>query len=378
MQSGTSARAPLLGRFVAGPKTSDRHLQQTNHRRALFGGIGNIQGTRATLSDFAVTISIFCFVAIDHGVFGNIPTEKLNVPDTFAPTFTCCDSACDSYWPEECPELDSPYGRRPWFINLFDLNGKTWAIFFAAVPAMLAFILIFLDHGITLHILNHPSHKLTHGEAYNYDSVIIGIGIGLNSLVGLPWLVGATVRSLTHLHALAEKSEKGRFESVLETRLTGTFVHAIILGSLFVLPVLKLIPVPVLYGVFLYMGITSLSTNQFWSRFSMLFMQPSRYPNEPYTQHVSISQMHKYTAIQLFLFILLYVVQVIKPIAIVFPIVIKICIPIRMYILPKYFAEHELILLDGDDAEIEAWLEKNAGVEAYEPSECQVEEDDAA
>lgn len=88
--------------------------------------------------------------------------------------------------------------------------------------------------------------------------------------------------------------------------------------------------------------------------------------------------MHKYTAIQLFLFILLYVVQVIKPIAIVFPIVIKICIPIRMYILPKYFAEHELILLDGDDAEIEAWLEKNAGVEAYEPSECQVEEDDAA
>ena len=337
------------------------------------------QGTRATLSDFAVTISIFTFVAIDHGVFSNIPTEKLNVPDNFAPTFTCCDATCDTYWPDDCLELEEPFGRRPWFIDLFDLNGKTWTIFFAAVPAALAFILIFLDHGITLHILNHPSHKLSHGEAYNYDTCLIGLGIGINSLVGIPWLVGATVRSLTHLHALAEKNAKGQFESVLQTRLTGIIVHAMILGTCFALPILRLIPVPVLYGVFLYMGVTSLSTNQFWCRFTMLFMQPSKYPKEPFTEHVSKSQMHKYTVIQLFLFVLLYVVQVIQAIAIIFPIIIKVCIPIRMYILPKYFTEVELLMLDGEDEEIEAWIAKNSqpgGVSETEHKDVSSDEDD--
>ena len=66
----------------------------------------------------------------------------------------------------------------------------------AAGPALLAFILVFLDDGITWHLINSPHHKLTHGEAYNYDTIIIGIAIAVNSLLGLPWLVAATVRSL--------------------------------------------------------------------------------------------------------------------------------------------------------------------------------------
>ena len=156
-------------------------------------------------------------------------------------------------------------------------------------------------------MISHPSHKLTHGDAYNLNTLIIGIMVGINSLLGFPWLVAATVRSLSHLHALAEKTRDGKFESVLETRLTSLFVHLLILGSIFALPVLKLIPVPVLYGVFLYMGVTSLSTNQFWGRFTMLFMQPSKYPSAPYTDHVPAKKMHYYTCVQLSLFALLYV-----------------------------------------------------------------------
>ena len=110
-----------------------------------------------------------------------------------------------------------------------------------------------------------------------------------------------------------------------------------------------------------------------------MFMQPSKYPKEPFTEHVSKSQMHKYTAIQLFLFVLLYVVQVIQAIAIVFPIIIKVCIPIRMYILPKYFTEVELIMLDGEDEEIENWIANNAqsgGVSVTEHKEVSSDEDD--
>jgi hypothetical protein len=289
------------------------------------------QWSRSSISDFSVCIAIFVFTAIDHGLFGNIETEKLNVPDTFAPTFTCCDSSCNSYWPTDCPEMDAAHGRRPWFVDITDLNGHTYIPFFAAVPAFLAFILVFLDNGITLHLLNHPSHKLnSHGHGYNLDTVIIGLAIGVNSMIGFPWLVAATVRSLSHLHALAEKTRDGKFESVLETRLSNLFVHTLILGSLFALSVLKLIPVQVLYGVFLYMGVTSLSTNQFWGRFTMFFMQPSHYPSTPYTDHIAVKRMHLYTGIQLFMFALLYVIKSIKSIAIAFPIVIALCIPLRL------------------------------------------------
>ena len=143
----------------------------------------------------------------------------------------------------------------------------------AAGPALLAFVLVFLDDGITWHLINHPSHKLKHGDAYNYDTVVIGAMILVNSLLGLPWLVAATVRSLNHIHAMAEKSPDGTILSIQETRLTNLGIHSLCLATIFALDVLKLIPVPVLYGVFLFMGLVSLGTNQFWGRMLMFFMQ---------------------------------------------------------------------------------------------------------
>ena len=100
---------------------------------------------------------------------------------------------------------------------------------------------------MTWHLCNHPTHKLTHGAAYNYDTVVIGVMVAVNSLLGLPWLVAATVRSLNQIHALATKSPQGKIVSVQETRLTHLGIHLLCLASIFALDVLKLIPVPVLY-----------------------------------------------------------------------------------------------------------------------------------
>ena len=109
------------------------------------------------------------------------------------------------------------------------------------------FFSLYKSDGITKHLINHPQHKLKNGAAYNWDSVVIGVMILVNSLLGLPWLVAATVRSLNHLHALAEKTPDGKVISVQETRLTPFFIHLLCLASIFALDVLKLIPVPVLY-----------------------------------------------------------------------------------------------------------------------------------
>ena len=114
---------------------------------------------------------------------------------------------------------------------------------------------------------------MKHGEAYNYDTIIIGVMILVNSFLGFPWLVAATVRSLNHIHAMAEKDASGKFLSVQETRLTNLGIHLLCLVTIFALDVLKLIPIPVLYGVFLFMGLVSLGSNQFWGRMLMFFMQ---------------------------------------------------------------------------------------------------------
>jgi len=224
-------------------------------------------------------------------------------------------------------------------------------------------MLIFLSttipqsNGITKHLINHPQHKLKNEAAYNWDSVVIGLMILVNSLLGLPWLVAATVRSLNHLHALAEKTADGKIISVQETRLTPLFIHLLCLASIFALDVLKLIPVPVLYGVFLFMGLVSLGTNSFWNRINMLFMQPSHYPVTPFTKYLKPKRIHLFTFAQIILFGLLYTVKSIKTIAIAFPLMIAICIPIRLFLLPKIFSEEELILLDTDEATIKEWLQ---------------------
>jgi len=336
------------------------------------------QSIRNILCDFAVVISIVAWVCIGNFLFDQVPTEKLNVPETFSPTLQCCDASCNSAWPADCPDQDAAWGARPWLVDLMDTNGKAWMPVFGAVPAMFAFILVFLDDGITWHLVNHPANKLTHGDAYNYDTVVLGLMVGVNSIIGLPWLVASTVPSIIHIQAMAEKDKNGRITSVVETRLTHIGIHTLILASCFALTLLRAIPVPVLYGVFLFMGIVSLSTNEFWQRFKMFFMQPSRLPDYPFTKYMPHKKMHMFTAIQVALFALLTAFRSIKVIAIAFAVVIKICIPIRMYILPRWFSEEELILLDAEDDEIERLVAKLENEGAHEEEVDQAEDQQAA
>ena len=142
-----------------------------------------------------------------------------------------------------------------------------------------------------------------------------------------------------------------------QTRLTHFFIHVLVLVTIFTLQYLRLIPLPVLYGVFLYMGLVSLWTNQFYERVLLLLMQPSRYPKRPYTAtpHVPLRELHGFTAVQLFLFGALYVIKSVKSVSIMFPLIIALCIPVRLYLMPKIFSPAALVLIDGDDDEIRAF-----------------------
>ncbi len=88
-------------------------------------------------------------------------------------------------------------------------------------------------------------------------------------------------------------------------------------------------------------------------------------------EHMEAKKIHTFTAIQLLLFGILYTVKSIKSVAIAFPVIIAACIPIRLYVLPKIFTDGELTVLDGEDSEIEEWVQnKDIDLERLESDSC--------
>ncbi|KAG7338911.1 HCO3- transporter family protein [Nitzschia inconspicua] len=315
------------------------------------------QSIRTMVHDFAVIGSVIVFTIVKQFGFPDVPTETLNVPAQFEPTYKCCDASCRTQWPMDCADQGAPFGTRPWFADFGDLNGKGWVPIMCAAPAIGAFLLLYLDNGITWHLINHKSHQLEHGEAYNYDLMLSGFFNMVNGFLGLPWLVASTVPCIIHLQALAETDRNGNILSVQETRLTLLFSHLLVGLSMLVLSALELIPLPVLYGVFLFMGLSSLPKIQFWQRFLLFFKQPAVWPSTPYTDWMKKLRIHKYTVFQTLFFALVFVVQNVKVISIAFPFMVFLCIPARLFVLPKLFEGWELELLDGEDEQIEEWVD---------------------
>ena len=314
------------------------------------------QNIRDSVHDFAVTVSVILWSVIKQVGFSSVETAELKVPDEFEPTFTCCTADCTSFWPEECEDQAEPVGTRPWFAEMGDLNGKSWAPFAAAGPAVLAFVLFCLDNGITWHLIHNPGNNLQHGDSHNWDLLCNGFCDLVNGLLGLPWLVASTVPCIVHLNDLSERDSEGRVIKVQETRLALLISHALVGLSLLFLPAIKKIPLPALLGVFLFMGLSSMPGIQFWNRFLLFFQQPSKYAKTPYTQYVATSRIHRCTLTQICFFMGVFLVQNAKSIAIVFPFMTLMCIPGRLYVLPRFLEGWELLLLDGYEEEIDEWL----------------------
>uniref|UniRef100_A0A4W4FYB1 Anion exchange protein n=1 Tax=Electrophorus electricus TaxID=8005 RepID=A0A4W4FYB1_ELEEL len=280
---------------------------------------------RSTISDFAVFLTIMVMVLVDYLV--GIPSPKLNVPDTFEPT------AKGRGW------LMNPLGSNP-----------TWTLFAAAIPALLCTILIFMDQQISAVIINRKEHKLKKGCGYHLDLLLVGVMLGVCSLMGLPWFVAATVLSITHVNSLKVESEcsapgeQPKFLGIREQRVTGLMIFVLMGVSVFMTSVLKFIPMPVLYGVFLYMGVSSLRGIQFFDRIKLFGMPAKHQPDLIYLRYVPLWKVHVFTIVQLTCLVLLWVIKV-SAAAVVFPMMVLALVFVRK-LLDFCFTKRELSWLD--------------------------------
>ncbi|XP_043082694.1 anion exchange protein 2b isoform X1 [Puntigrus tetrazona] len=291
---------------------------------------------RRVIGDFGVPIAILIMVLVDYSIRDTF-TQKLSVPRGFSVT---------------SPE------KRGWIVNPLGSDGQfpIWMMFASILPALLVFILIFMETQITTLIVSKKERMLVKGSGFHLDLLLIVTLGGTSALFGLPWMAAATVRSVTHANALTVMSkavapgDKPRIQEVKEQRVTGLLVAILVGLSIVIGDLLRQIPIAVLFGIFLYMGVMSLNGIQMTERILLLLMPPKYHPDHTYVRKVRTLRMHLYTAIQVVCLAVLWAVMSTVA-SLAFPFVLIMTVPVKMFLLPRIFSTREMQCLDADDAE---------------------------
>ena len=324
---------PLLGVVLClGTYILSKQLKAAAQTRFAWEAVRNF------LSDFgpAIAITGMTLAALQ---LSEVKLEGPAMPDTFATT-----------------------NGRPWQVELFGL--PTWAIFGCALPALMATILLFLDQNITTRLVNAPGNKLEKGPGFHLDLLVVGLIIAVSSVFALPWIVAATVHALNHVRSLAtvEVTEEGGLKreviaSVRENRISGLAIHLLIGGGVVFIDVkvgsntvgglIKAIPMPVLFGLFLFMGFNTLLGNEFWERVTLWITDPKLYPKTHYVKIVPYKKIHLFTGIQAAALAALWALKT-SAIGILFPVLIALLVPLRLF-LKRFYTPEELAALDAEE-----------------------------
>jgi len=309
--------------------------------------------TRLTKALLTLTCASTCYMIsttlkkLRRTVFFNKPIR--NTISNFAPSIGVVTASLIGRWARLAhgsavaglPTLSIPavFGTttgRPWLVPLMDL--PVWARWASFLPALMATVLLFLDQNITVRLVNNPRWKMTKGRRPNnvldgmhVDLLVISLLTTFQSVLGIPWLVAATVRSLSHVNALSKYDANGKVVGTVEQRLTGVSIHTLIgCCVLFAAPrtLLAQVPLPVLMGLFMYLGTSSLPGNEMFERIIGVFKDKSIAPKERWSDKVPTNIVSLFTSIQVLCLVAMFWVKE-SPIGVLFPVIIAMLAPIR-------------------------------------------------
>ncbi|XP_015430011.1 PREDICTED: band 3 anion transport protein [Dufourea novaeangliae] len=294
------------------------------------------RSARRAFGDFGVPISIIVFVLIDY--LAEVKTEKLLVPEGLSPTIP----------------------GRSWIVSPVGVQKPIplWMAMACIVPALLVYILVFMETQISELIIDKKERKLRKGNGYHMDIVVVcmmNVGCGL---IGAPWCCAASVRSLTHVSAVTVMSrthapgDKPHIVEVKEQRVSALLVAILVGVSVLMAPLLRRVPMSVLLGVFLYMGISSTNGVQLFDRVKLFFMPVKHHGTANYVRRVQTYKMHIFTMIQILCLTVLWIVKSTRA-ALALPFFLILMIPLRAQ-MSHFFTAAELRALDSKGSEHES------------------------
>ncbi|NWI47267.1 S4A11 protein, partial [Picathartes gymnocephalus] len=265
---------------------------------------------REILSDCALPISVLTFSVVGSCIFKEIEMSKFNY------------NASDSL-----------------FVLAPVQSLSIGSVMSAMGLGFLLSMLFFIEQNIVASLTNAPENRLVKGTAYHWDLLLVAlINTGL-SIFGLPWIHAAFPHSPMHVRALAyveERVESGHIYetivSVKETRLTSLMANVLVGLSLLLLPFpLQWIPKPVLFGLFLYIALTSIDGNQLFERVALLLKEQTAYPPTHYIRRVPQRKIHYFTGLQVLQLLILcgFGMSPLPYMKMIFPLIMIGMIPIR-------------------------------------------------
>jgi hypothetical protein len=301
---------------------------------------------RDLVSNYAIPMTVVLMSALYHAPsLKQVKIGLLPVPQTFRPS----------------------NNRSSWLVDPLALPFE--AIFIAIIPGIILTVLFFFDHNVSSLLTQEKRFNLAKPPAYNLDFFVIGVCIFLTGLLGLPPTNGLIPQAPLHVkslafvqHEIVDDPDNPQFKiqrefigSVVEQRVSN-LIQSILTGVAVVAPLglrlLGLIPVAVLSGLVLIMGIESFIGNQFCERLFLMFCVTERKHRLSAAPHTWPSIHHVPTRwwviVTIFQFLLLALTfgVTLTPAAILFPVFVVLLVPLRSWFLPKIMAREYLEAID--------------------------------
>ncbi|EDN91146.1 hypothetical protein SS1G_00549 [Sclerotinia sclerotiorum 1980 UF-70] len=218
----------------------------------------------------------------------------------------------------------------------------------------------------TLPTTQGTEYPLRKPAGFHWDIFLLGFTTGIAGLLGIPFPNGLIPQAPFHTESLcvtklvADTDESGDSKGhlkpvtshVVEQRVSNLAQGLLTLGTMTgpLLIVIHLIPQGVLAGLFFVMGIQALLGNGMTTKILFLLKDSSLTPSSDPLRHLPRkSAIWIFVAIQLFGFGATFAItQTIA--AVGFPVIILALIPVRIWMLPRWFTKEELGVLDGATA----------------------------
>ncbi|KAF2668174.1 anion exchange family protein [Microthyrium microscopicum] len=257
-----------------------------------------------------------------------------------------------------------PTQDRSWFISFWEI--PVGDVFIAMPFAILLTILFWFDHNVSSLIAQGTEFPLRKPAGFHWDIFLLGLTTGVAGLLGIPFPNGLIPQAPFHTNSLCvhktvddsneDSDHKGHshrvVDHVVEQRVSNLAQGLLTLGTMSgpLLIVLHLIPQGVLAGLFFIMGIQALQANGITAKLVFLFSDKrltSR--SDPIARIERRAAVWAFVAIELVGFGATFAItQTIA--AVGFPIIILLLIPVRTFLLPRWFSAEELRLLDAPTA----------------------------
>jgi solute carrier family 4 (anion exchanger) protein 1 len=296
------------------------------------------QRWRSTISDYAVPLAVVICIGISYAAKDEVEVDRIMMPRNFEPTYESEDGE-----------------KRSWYQGPGDGGFAAFVSIIAAVPIVALF---YIDHLFSCILGQKPELGLKKGEYYHSSMLITGVCNLILPSFGMPFVTASLPHSPQFTKALTDYDKTKtpwEVEKVHESRVAPMLVYLLCFCGLVVPSVLELCPEGVVNGTLTFVGIQGIlpgTGNQLIDRCVLLITAPSEFPesNASYAQ-LPWRRIHLYTLIQLACLAACWGMRFTGPFSLAFPLVIVGFIPLRLYVLPKYFTAEELAVLDSEGAE---------------------------